>query len=51
MQLSVVSSMSRWLSQIVTAISQQMTRMQPEQYAIGLVVCIGLGYVLLRSRD
>ena len=48
---SIVSRMSSWLSQILSIVGNQMTNMQPEQYMIGLTVCICLGYVLLRARN
>ncbi|MEO2034228.1 MAG: hypothetical protein ABGZ35_19300 [Planctomycetaceae bacterium] len=51
MLLSIVSSMSSWLSQILSIVGNQMTNMQPEQYMIGLAICISLGYVLLRGRN
>ena len=50
MLLSIVSRISSWLTQIVSIISNQMSFMHPEQYMIGLAVCICLGYVLLRAR-
>ncbi len=50
MLLSIASSFTRWLSQIVSLISREMTQLQPQHYAVGLVACIGLGYLLLRGR-
>lgn len=47
----IISSMTSWLSQILSIVSNQMTNMQPEQYMIALAVCICVGYVLLRARN
>lgn len=51
MFITIASSVTSWLSQLQALLGNKMTRLQPEQYAIGLVVCIVLGYMLLRGRD
>lgn len=51
MLLNITSSFFTWLSQLFTVISNNITRLQPSQYAVGLVVVICMGYMLLRGRD
>ena len=51
MQLNIVSTMSSWLAQVISIFSNQMTRMQPTHYLIGLSFCICVGFVLLRGRS
>lgn len=47
----LVSPLITWLSQVTTIVSHWMSDLQPNQYGTGLVFCICVGYVLLRSRD
>gem|GEM_PF-3267507 len=51
MLLTIISSVTAWISQVLTLVSRQITNMQPSQYAIGLVLVICLGYVMLRGRN
>ena len=51
MLLSIFTSVSSWLTQLLSLLTRQITHMQPTQYMIGLGICICLGYVLLRGRD
>ena len=51
MLLTIISSTTAWISQVLTLVSNQITNLQPSQYAIGLVIVIGLGYVMLRGRN
>lgn len=51
MLLGVINSVSRWYSQFVSTVSNEMTRMQPHHYAAGLIFCIVVGYILLRGRN
>jgi hypothetical protein len=51
MLLTIISSTTAWISQVLTLVSNQITNLQPSQYAIGLVIAIGLGYVMLRGRN
>jgi len=51
MLLSITSGVFSWLSQVTAIINNRLGRMQPEQYAIGLIFCIGIGWILLRGRS
>ncbi len=51
MLLNIVSTMSSWLAQVFSIVSNQVTGMQPTQYMIGLTFCICVGYILLRRRN
>lgn len=51
MLITILSRISSWMSQMVYIVDNQFSRMQPEQYMVGLTVCICLGYLLLRDRN
>lgn len=51
MLLGFTNSISRWYSQFVGTISSEMSVMQPHHYAVGLIFCIVVGYMLLRGRN
>ena len=51
MLLSITSGLFSWFSHVTAIIGNQLGDLGPEQYAAGLLICIGAGWVLLRERD
>lgn len=50
MLMTVSSAILTWLSQVQNIVTQQFSHLSPDEYCIGLVFCICIGFVLLRGR-
>lgn len=51
MILSIISGFQHWCGQIESIITFRMNHMSPQDYCVMLVLCISIGYVLLRGRS
>ena len=51
MMLNVKGILYSWYNQVSQCVENQYDHVDPQYYAVGLVICIGLGWVLLRGRS
>ncbi len=51
MLVDIMSSVTMWFSQVGNIIGRELSHMSPREYSIGLVLCICVGFVLLRGRN
>jgi len=46
----ITSSIGLWLHQVRTIVHDRFVHMEPTDYAVGLVVCITIGWIMLNGR-
>ena len=51
MFLSIVSGLQQWAMQIQKILIHKMDHLSPQDYCIMLVLCISIGFVLLRGKS
>ena len=51
MFLTIVSGFQHWVSQIESLLIFKMNHLSPHDYCVMLVLCILIGYLLLRGRS
>ncbi len=49
-QTLTMSSIGMWLHQVRTIVHDMFVHMKPQEYAVGLVFVIAIGWVLLNGR-
>jgi hypothetical protein len=47
----IMSGLTTWLHQVSNILSREMAQLSPREYSIGLILCICIGFVLLRGRN
>ena len=51
MLMSIMSGLTDWLSKVQTIIGRELAHLSPQEYCVGLVLCISAGVVLLRGKN
>lgn len=49
MLMSITTSVVTWFTQVRSIVFNRLSHLNPEEYGIGLVLCICIGYMLLRG--
>ena len=51
MFLSIISGFQHWFSQVTGLLQFKFNHLSPQDYSVMLVLCICIGYCLLRNRN
>ena len=51
MLMSIVSGLSSWWSKVQSIVGRELSHLSQQEYWIGLVFCISIGFVLMRARS